>query len=181
MLVKRDIQEAVQQALFQGNHCRLRVWRVGKTTLVKEILAATGEDQAYFNCDEPDIREALTDKTSTELISFIGARRLIVIDEAQRVKNIGLTLKLIADTFPEIQVIATGSSSFELSGKIAEPLTGRKIEFFWPFSVGQLLHIHSPLEMEPAVGRAAGVRHVPGYCVERGRAADAGISDQLRL
>lgn len=153
MLVKRDIQGAVQQALFQGKIIVIYgSRRVGKTTLVKELLAETGEDSAYFNCDEPDIREALTDKTSTELRSFIGHHRLVVFDEAQRVRNIGLTLKLIADTFPEIQVIATGSSSFDLSGKIAESLTGRKIEFFLaPFSVGELLRVSSALETDRLV------------------------------
>ena len=106
------------------------------------------DDSLYLSCDELDIRNALTDRTSTELKSFIGSKRLVVIDEAQRVKNIGLTLKLIIDTFPEIQVIATGSSSFELSGKISEPLTGRKTEFFlYPFSIGELSQVYSPLEI----------------------------------
>jgi hypothetical protein len=71
----------------------------------------------------------------------------VVIDEAQRVRDVGLTLKLIADNFSETQVIATGSSSFELSGKISEPLTGRKREFFlYPFSVDELSQVYSPLE-----------------------------------
>lgn len=150
MFVKREIQEAVQHALFQGKIIIIYgPRRVGKTTLVKEVLSAGGEDSAYFNCDEPDIREAFTDKTSTEIRSFIGNHRLVVLDEAQRVRNIGLTLKLIVDTFPEIQVIATGSSSFDLSDKIAEPLTGRKIEFFLtPFSVGEMLRFQSPLETD---------------------------------
>ncbi|MHB9011207.1 MAG: ATP-binding protein [Ignavibacteriaceae bacterium] len=106
-------------------------------------------DSLYLNCDEPDVREALTNKTSTELKSFIGSSRLVVIDEAQRIKNIGLTLKLFADNFPVTQIIATGSSSFELSGKISEPLTGRKIEFFlYPFSIEELEQIYSHLEMD---------------------------------
>jgi len=149
MLITRRIQNDVEEALFKGKIVVLYGARqVGKTTLVKKILEKYENDSFYLNCDEPDIREALTDKTSTELKSFIGSRRLVVLDEAQRVRNIGLTLKLIADNFPETQVIATGSSSFELSGKIAEPLTGRKIEFFlYPFSVGELLQAYSPLEM----------------------------------
>ena len=150
MLITRSIQNDVEGALFKGKIVVLYGARqVGKTTLVKKILEKYENDSFYLNCDEPDIREALTDKTSTELKSFIGSRRLVVLDEAQRVKNIGLTLKLIADNFPQTQVIATGSSSFELSGKIAEPLTGRKIEFFlYPLSVGELLQACSPLEMD---------------------------------
>jgi predicted AAA+ superfamily ATPase len=81
----------------------------------------------------------LTERTSTELRALIGSRTLIVIDEAQRVRNIGLTLKLIVDNYPALQVIATGSSSFELSNTITEPLTGRKTEFrLFPLSVGEL-------------------------------------------
>ncbi|MFA5184149.1 MAG: ATP-binding protein [Patescibacteria group bacterium] len=150
MSVTRMIQGDIEQALFKGKIVVLYGARqVGKTTLVKAILAKHSDDSLYLNCDEPDIREALTDKTSTELKSFIGARRLVVLDEAQRVKNIGLTLKLLADNFPAMQVIATGSSSFELSGKISEPLTGRKREFFLaPFSIKELEQLYSPLEIE---------------------------------
>jgi hypothetical protein len=150
MLVKRAIQDDMEKVLFQGKIVVLYGARqVGKTTLVKKIMETYSNDCFYLNCDELDVRNALTDKTSTELKSFIGSRRLVVIDEAQRVKNIGLTLKLIVDNFPEMQVIATGSSSFELSGKIAEPLTGRKVEFFlYPFSIEELAQIYSPLEME---------------------------------
>ena len=150
MIITRCIQKNLEEALFKGKIVVLYGARqVGKTTLVKKILEKYNNDSLYLNCDEPDIREALTNKTSTELKSFIGSRRLVVIDEAQRVKNIGLTLKLIADNFPAIQIIATGSSSFELSGKISEPLTGRKIEFFlYPFSVDELTQAYSPLEID---------------------------------
>lgn len=149
MIIVRRIQKDLEEALFKGKIVVLYGARqVGKTTLAQKILEKYKNDSLYLNCDEPDVREALTNKTSTELKSFIGSRRLVVIDEAQRVKNIGLTLKLIADNFPSTQVIATGSSSFELSGKISEPLTGRKIEFFlYPFSVEELAQIYSPLEM----------------------------------
>lgn len=148
-LITREIQSDIQKSLFQGKIVVIYgVRQVGKTTLVKEIIKNNDADSAYLNCDEPDIREALTKKTSTELKSYIGSRKLVVIDEAQRVENIGLTLKLIADNFPQMQIIATGSSSFELSGKIAEPLTGRKLEFFlYPFSVQELSQVYSPIEM----------------------------------
>jgi hypothetical protein len=148
MPIERSIQKDVENALFKGKVVVIYGARqVGKTTMVKKILEKYKEDSVYLNCDEPDIRNALTDKTSTELKSFMDTRRLVVIDEAQRIKNIGLTLKLIADNFPETQIIATGSSSFELSGKIAEPLTGRKLEFYlYPFSVIELMQKYSLLE-----------------------------------
>jgi uncharacterized protein len=150
MIITRTIQKDLEKALFKGKIVILYGARqVGKTTLVKQIIEKHENDSVYLNCDEPDIRNALTDKTSTELKAFVGPRRLVVIDEAQRVKNISLTLKLMADNFPETQVIATGSSSFELSGKVSEPLTGRKIEFFlYPFSVKELSQKYSQLETD---------------------------------
>jgi len=123
--------------------------QVGKTTLVKEIQKKYPVDSIYFDCDEPDIREAFSNKTSTEIKSFLGDKKLVILDEAQRIKDIGLTLKLIVDNFPKIQVVATGSSSFDLSNKIIEPLTGRKYEFFlYPISLEELGSAYSPLEMD---------------------------------
>jgi len=104
--------------------------QVGKTTLVKEIQKKYPANSVYFNCDEPDIRAAFINKTSTEIKSFLGDKKLIILDEAQRIENIGVTLKLMVDNFPTMQIIATGSSSFDLSNKIGEPLTGRKYEFY---------------------------------------------------
>jgi predicted AAA+ superfamily ATPase len=95
------------------------------------------------------VRSALSGKTSTELKRFFGNKRLVILDEAQRVQNIGLTLKLVADTYPNLQIIATGSSSFDLSNKIEEPLTGRKLEFYlYPLSLEELARQHSALEIQ---------------------------------
>lgn len=89
----------------------------------------------------------MTDKTSTELKAFLGDKKLIIIDEAQRVKNIGITLKLLIDNFPKMQIIATGSSSFDLSNEISEPLTGRKNEFhLYPFSIEEISQKYSKIE-----------------------------------
>lgn len=144
LFIKRILEEKIDKNLFKGKIIILYgARRVGKTTLVKKIPGSL-----YLNCDEPDIKDALTNKTSTELKSFIGNNKLIVIDEAQRVKDIGLTLKLMADNFPDTQVIATGSSSFELSNSVIEPLTGRKLEFYlYPFSMEELRFIYSDLEI----------------------------------
>ena len=146
----RAIQSAIEAALFKGKAIVLYGARqVGKTTLVKEILRRYPQDSLYLNCDEPDIRDSLTERTSTALRALLGHSRLVVLDEAQRVRDIGLTLKLLVDNLPEIQVIATGSSSFDLSNRITEPLTGRKVEFhLFPLSVGELLACESPLEVQ---------------------------------
>ncbi len=81
-------------------------------------------------------------------MSFIGDKKLVIIDEAQRVKNIGLTIKLLVDTKPALQIIATGSSAFDLANKIAEPLTGRTYEFrLYPVSLAELSAVYSSLEL----------------------------------
>lgn len=150
MIIKREIQKNIEKNLFKRKIIVLYGARqVGKTTLVKEILKNFPQQAEYYSCDEIDIRQSLTDKTSTELKSFFGKHKLVVIDEAQRVKNIGLTLKLLADNFSDLQVIATGSSSFDLSSEIAEPLTGRKIEFYlYPFSLAEINEIYSVIEIK---------------------------------
>ncbi len=111
----------------------------GKTTLIKRILESSGKKYLLLNADEPDVRELLQDVTSIRLRSIVGQNRIVCIDEAQRIKNIGLTLKLFTDQIPDVQVIATGSSSLDLNSSISEPLTGRKFEFImYPFSFKEL-------------------------------------------
>ena len=148
-ILKRDIYGTVKSKLFKGRAVIIYGARqVGKTTLIKSIQKKFEKDSTYLNCDEPDITEYLTNRSSTELKALIGKSRLILIDEAQRVKNIGITLKLLIDNYPDIQIIATGSSSFELSNEISEPLTGRKYEFYmYPFSFNELKQLYSTTEI----------------------------------
>ena len=101
----------------------------GKTTLLEMLAGDIREKVLLLDCDEPDIRKELTDVTSTQLMHRFGDARVVMIDEAQRIKNIGITLKLIHDKIKGIQLIVTGSSSLELTGETSEPLTGRKYEF----------------------------------------------------
>lgn len=147
-IYQRTIQPDIEANLYRGKAIIIYGARqVGKTTLCRAIIQNYGQDALYLNCDEPDIRQALTHKSSTELRFLIGAKTLVIIDEAQRVKDIGLTLKLLIDTYPAIQVIATGSSSFDLSNETKEPLTGRKIEYYlYPLAVAELLEQESALE-----------------------------------
>jgi len=160
MNIKRDIQDLVTSKLFKGRAVIIYGARqVGKTTLIKRIQDEYHLRSSYLDCDEPDIRESLFNKTSTQLKELVGDSRLVLIDEAQRVKNIGITLKLLIDNFPDVQIIATGSSSFELSNKIAEPLTGRKYEFqLYPFSLRELMQINTRKE----INRLLEVRIIKG-------------------
>ncbi len=139
-MIKREIQASIESKLFKGKLIIVYGARqVGKTTLIKKIGEKFENKSFYLNCDEPDIRGLLTDATSTQLKNLAGQKKLILIDEAQRVKNIGITLKLFVDQLNDVQVIATGSSAFELSNVINEPLTGRKYEYhLFPISMREL-------------------------------------------
>jgi predicted AAA+ superfamily ATPase len=112
----------------------------GKTTLVNTILQDYKGKYVKFNGDEPDIRELFANATSAKLKALIGKHEIVFIDEAQRIEEIGLGIKLLVDNYPDIQVIATGSSAFELSGKLKEALTGRKYEYhLYPLSYQEML------------------------------------------
>lgn len=102
--------------------------QVGKSTLLRQMLGQR-QDVIWMNGDELDVQDIFSNMTSTRIRAILGSKRILVVDEAQRIADIGLRLKLITDQIPNVQVIATGSSSFELASKINEPLTGRKREF----------------------------------------------------
>jgi len=138
MNIKRGLKKKLLAAIGSKKVLILYGARqVGKTTLVKDLLKET-RDSAYLSCDEPDVRAAFTEKTSTEMLAFIRGAKTIVLDEAQRIPGIGLTLKTLHDAHPEITIIATGSSSFELANGATEPLTGRNVPFtLYPVSYAE--------------------------------------------
>jgi uncharacterized protein len=122
--------------------------QTGKSTLLKLIQAQLKQPIAWWNGDETDIRSLLEAPTSTKLKQLIGSNKTLVIDEAQRIENIGLCIKLITDNIKDVKVIATGSSAFELANKINEPLTGRKWEYhLYPFSFKEMV-AHTSLQEE---------------------------------
>jgi len=131
MLFKRTIQKYIEKNFFNEKIIVIYGARqVGKTTLLKILEKKYSDKKSLFiNCDEIDIREQLYNATSTDLKRMFQNYEIIFIDEAQRVKNIGLTLKIAIDSMPKKQFIVTRSSSFDLANKINEPLTGRKYEF----------------------------------------------------
>ena len=148
-MINRANNLQFKQWMFRGKVLILIGSRqVGKTTLISEISKGFAqEDVLFVNCDESDVRAVLENSSSTVLKSFIGSKKLFIIDEAQRVKGIGLTLKLIADTLKEVQVIATGSSAFDLRNELEEPLTGRKIVIeLFPISTQEMVNHTSYIE-----------------------------------
>jgi uncharacterized protein len=100
--------------------------RTGKTTLIREYLKGEADPYLLVSGEDITVHSYLSSQSLEKLKAFVGSNRLLVVDEAQKVRNIGLNLKLIVDHIPDIRVIATGSSSFDLARSIGEPLTGRK-------------------------------------------------------
>lgn len=136
----RELYQVILDQCFKGKAIILLGARqVGKTTLLRQVIQTAQTEVQYLNCDEPQVVEALTNRNLRELVLLVGKAKYIVIDEAQKVNNIGLTLKLIVDNIPDVQVIATGSSAFELRNRLNEPLTGRKFEYqMYPISTNEI-------------------------------------------
>jgi uncharacterized protein len=137
----RSIQEKIEKWLFKEKIIILYGARqVGKTTLAQALLKKYKErESAYYNCEDPIVQNALTNKGAQELKNFFGNKNFIVLDEAQTLLNIGRILKIFHDSYPQVQILATGSSSFDLSNKINEPLTGRSLEFIlYPLSIKEI-------------------------------------------
>ncbi|MBR3411912.1 MAG: ATP-binding protein [Bacteroidales bacterium] len=141
-MIERLLRDLIERRLYRNKAIIVVGPRqVGKTTLLRMLVADTQRKVLMWNCDEPDVRRKLSGPTSTELRAEIGDADLLLIDEAQRVKDIGITLKLMIDNFPEKQLVVTGSSAIELSNSINEPLTGRKYEYvMYPFSAEELIN-----------------------------------------
>lgn len=140
-MINRLITSTIKQKFFRGKAIIVVGPRqVGKTTLLKMLANEYDRKILVWNCDEPDVRRKLTDPTSTMLGNETAGYDIVFIDEAQRVQNIGITLKLLIDNYPGKQVVVTGSSAIELSNSINEPLTGRKYEYvLFPFSAEEMI------------------------------------------
>lgn len=125
MEIMRLQKQKIQDRLFKGKVIIVIGPRqVGKTTLINELLQSL--DYLLLDGDDPTVRELLDTPNTERIRSILGNHKLVFVDEAQRINNIGLTLKIVHDQFKEVQVIVSGSSSFEISGLTQEPLTGRK-------------------------------------------------------
>ena len=121
--------------------------QVGKSTLMDLMNDKFAQPVIHWNGDESDIRNILQNPTSDFLKTLIGNAKTLIIDEAQRIENIGIIIKLITDQIKNVKVIATGSSSFDLANKIYEPLTGRKWEYqLFPLSYEEMVNQNGFLE-----------------------------------
>ncbi len=146
-MIKRAIESNLRERLGKGKAIILMGARqVGKTTLIKELFSGSN-DVLWLNGDALDVQNIFENLSSNRFRYMLGSKRYVVIDEAQRIENIGIKLKLLIDELTDIQLIATGSSSFDLANRLNEPLTGRKWEYkLYPLSFGEMVNHHGLLE-----------------------------------
>lgn len=152
-MVIRSLQNLIINDLDKGKAIVIYGARqVGKTTLVKSIVHQLNENALFLNGDESSVRSIFNDFSSSKFRLIAGNNRIIVLDEAQRLPEAGLAVKIIHDNFPERRLIVTGSSSLELSDKIKEPLTGRKFEYtLHPFSFEELVNYNGFLNEKNSI------------------------------
>lgn len=122
--------------------------RVGKTTMLQTYLGGTTLKYKLDSGDNIRVQQILSSQDFRHILSYVEGYELLVIDEAQSIPNIGMGLKIIVDQVPGIQVIVTGSSSFELAGQVGEPLTGRKRTLaLYPLAQSELLSENNRFEL----------------------------------
>ena len=142
-MIKRKLEEVLENKLFTGKALILVGARqVGKTSLLQQMLA-NRSDCLWLNGDELDVQQMFENTSADRLRAQFGIHKIVVVDEAQRIKDIGLRLKLITDQMKDIQLVATGSSAFELANEVNEPLTGRKWQYqMFPLSFAEMVEHH---------------------------------------
>ncbi len=140
-MIPRLLEQRIEERLFRGRVITLfGARRVGKTTLVQKILKNHKDKRTrYLNCDLRSVQQGLGVQEAEVLRYYLGDNDLVVLDEAQNIPDIGQILKILVDTYPEMQIIATGSSSFRLANAVGEPLTGRVTSFeLYPLSIQEI-------------------------------------------
>lgn len=145
-MIYRQLESNIKTKLNTGKAIILLGARqVGKTTLLKNLFQDKN-NVLWLNADEEDVRNLFDQASSTRLKAIFGNAKVIVVDEAQRIPNVGLRFKLITDEIPDVQLVASGSSAFELANNLNEPLTGRKWEFqMYPISFSEMVKHHGML------------------------------------
>lgn len=146
--IPRDIEPNITENLNQGKVIIIYgPRRVGKTTLVKHLFEKSNQPYLYLSCEQERIKNQLV-PDELRLKEIIGDYKNIVFDEAQYLDNPGLILKILIDTFPHLNIVASGSSSFELAGKVQEPLTGRSLQYFlFPLSWHEMYSLYGPINL----------------------------------
>lgn len=166
-MINREIERLIQQYRGKGKILVLMGARqVGKTTLLKKIFG----NALWLDGDDADTRENFSQANETVLRNELGSNKTIVIDEAQRIENIGLSAKIIADKMPDIELVLSGSSSFDLANKINEPLTGRKWELkLFPLSMQEMITNHGQVTENRLLEKRMLYGYYPEIVVKEGQ------------
>ena len=168
-MIKRILTDKVKERFWKRKAILLMGPRqVGKTTLL-HTLFENPDDVLFMNGDELDVRQLFETVSAARLDAIIGSKKAVIIDEAQRIEDIGLRLKLITDRLPHVQLIATGSSSFDLANKVNEPLTGRKWEYkMFPLSFAEMVNHHGLLEEKRLLRHRLVYGYYPDVVINQG-------------
>jgi predicted AAA+ superfamily ATPase len=155
MKIQRSLLPQIRDLLIPGKVLVLYGPRqVGKTTLANDLIESVSLRSRFISADELVYREALASQSRQRLGELLADAELLVIDEAQRVPDIGINLKILIDSFPKAVILATGSASFDLANKISEPLTGRTLTFnMYPVSYGEIRQAFGVLEARSQLDR----------------------------
>ncbi len=148
MIVQRNIAKIILKKLVPNKVIViLGARRTGKTVLLLELLKKFKEPHILLNGEDIITYELLSRKSVVNYKNLLGDARLLIIDEAQKINEIGKILKLMVDGIPGLKIIVTGSSAFDISGKLGEPMTGRKFTYnLYTFSESELLQIENKIE-----------------------------------
>lgn len=150
-MIPRDLTQKIIETITRRNKIVLLYGprQVGKTTLINEIIRKLPYRSLRINADQIKYRDVLSSRDLSKMKGLIGSNELLFIDEAQNIPDIGINLKILIDELPQVKIIATGSSSFDLANKVKEPLTGRTRTFFlYPISMKELAIENTPFEVQ---------------------------------
>lgn len=147
-MIKRKLEKILSARIGSGKAIILIGARqVGKSTLFDSIIKTLDERFLMLNCDDPIVRETLSNITTPNLRLLLSDNKIILIDEAQRVDNIGMVIKRIVDNYNDIQLMVTGSSTLGIKDRLNEPLTGRKFEYeMYPISTGEIYETYGLIQ-----------------------------------
>lgn len=151
-MIQRSIQKDLTKALLQQQNKIIVLYgarQVGKTTLVRQLLEGLPYRSLYINADLQQYQQVLSSRNLERMKEVIGNYELLVIDEAQNITDVGINLKILHDSLPDLKIIATGSSAFELANRTKEPLTGRTRTYrLHPIAIQELSKSHTPFELK---------------------------------
>jgi uncharacterized protein len=157
MIIPRYLEKKIQNAINVNLYPSVILFgarQVGKTTLLNQLIKKINIPNRFFACDDPSVADIFHGFNIEQLKRIIGLSKLLIFDEAQTIPDIGLILKLIIDYIPDVKLLVSGSSSFELANKLSEPLTGRKITFLmYPIAVSELYKSNQLIEIKANLSR----------------------------